>query len=88
MASYKIQFKKSALKDLNKLEKHFVPQIYNKITSLSENPRSAQSTKLKGGENSYRLRIGNYRIIYQIDDSAKIVLIFGVGHRKEIYRDL
>jgi len=88
VASYKIEFKKSALKDLKLLGKHFAPQIFRKIEALSDNPHPAQSSKLKGSENSYRLRIGNYRVLYQIDNQAKIIFIFGIGHRKEIYRDL
>lgn len=66
MGSYKVEIKKSALKDLKKIEKSFIPQIFHKISALSENPRPAQSLKLKGSENNYRLRIGNYRIIYQL----------------------
>ena len=88
MGSYKVEIKKSAFKDLEKLAKDIVPQIFRKIEALSENPRLSQSLKLKGTENSYRLRIGRYRIIYRIDDDEKMVVVFGVGHRKEIYRDL
>lgn len=88
MGSYKIEFKKSSLKDLKKLDKKVIPLIINKIESLSNNPRSLQSIKLSGVLNSFRLRIGDYRVVYQINDSEKIVTIFGIGHRKEIYRDL
>lgn len=88
MGSYKLEFKKSSLKDLKKLDKKVIPLIINKIESLSNNPRSLQSIKLSGALNSFRLRIGDYRVVYQINDSEKIVTIFGIGHRKEIYRDL
>ncbi|MFH1617265.1 MAG: type II toxin-antitoxin system RelE/ParE family toxin [Candidatus Margulisiibacteriota bacterium] len=87
MGSYKVEIKRSALKDIKKLEKGSIPPIYRKIASLSDNPHPAQSQKLKGMDNSYRLRIGDYRIIYQIDHQNKAVMVFGIGHRKDIYRD-
>ncbi|MBI5701632.1 type II toxin-antitoxin system RelE/ParE family toxin [Candidatus Saganbacteria bacterium] len=62
MASYNVEFKKSALKDLKKIDKSFVAGIFSKVENLAENPRSTQSVKIKGSENSYRLRVGNYRM--------------------------
>lgn len=88
MASYKVEFKRSALKDIEKLDKSIISQIFQKIESLALNPRPTQSLKLKGTENSYRLRIGKYRVVYQIDDRAKVVVVYGLGHRRDIYRDL
>jgi len=86
VASCKVEVKKSALKDLEKLDKHYISKIFQKIESLSENPRPVQSLKLKGSRDSYRLRVGDFRIIYQIDDPTKTVTVFGIGHRKEVYR--
>lgn len=86
MVSYKIEIKNSVFKDLNKLSKDINLQVLKKIESLSENPRQSQSMKLKGCEHSYRLRVGVYRIVYQINEAEKIVTVFGVGHRKDIYR--
>lgn len=86
MAFYKIEVKKAVLKDLSKVNKHLIRQIFHKIESLREAPRQIQAIKLAGGERSYRLRIGDYRILYQIDDALKLVTVFAVGHRKDIYR--
>ena len=65
------------------------PEIARKITQafeiLEKNPRSHQSIKLSGGE-GYRLRSGNYRILYEIDDAAKKVIVYRIKHRREAYR--
>ncbi|MGH7215798.1 MAG: type II toxin-antitoxin system RelE family toxin [Nitrospiraceae bacterium] len=65
------------------------PQIGKKITAaitlLAENPRSHQSIKLSGTE-GYRLRVGDYRILYEIDDSARTVTVYRIKHRREVYR--
>ena len=87
MAFYKVEVKKSALKDIEKLDRKIVAQIFRKIESLANNPRPIQSLKLSGSERSHRLRIGSYRILYQIDDDLKLITIFAVGHRKDIYKN-
>jgi mRNA interferase RelE/StbE len=86
MAFYRIDVKKSVFKDINKLNEADVPQVLRAIEALSKNPRSNQSIKLSGSEHSYRLRVGKYRILYQIDDSLKVITVFAVGHRKDIYK--
>ncbi len=86
MAGYKVEIKKSAFKEIQKLDKSSVPHIFQKIESLSHNPRPTQAIKIKGSQNSYRLRVGVYRIIYQINEKDKMVIVFAVGHRKDIYR--
>ena len=63
-------------------------RILEVIDSLSENPRPRQSSKLKDTERTYRLRVGDYRVIYQIDDEIKEVIVFHVRHRKDVYRYL
>lgn len=67
----------------------FPPDIARKITqalhTLEQNPRSHQSIKLSGGE-GYRLRVGGYRILYEIDDPAKKVIVYRIKHRREAYR--
>jgi mRNA interferase RelE/StbE len=86
MSSYRIALKKSVLKEIERLDSNIVRQIISKIDSLSVNPRPFQSLKLSGSERSYRLRVGDYRILYQIDETAKLVTVYAVGHRKDIYR--
>lgn len=86
MDSYKIEFKKSALKELRFLEKKIIPTIYKRIENLTYNPRPVNSVKLVTSERSYRMRIGDYRVIYQIDDELHRITICRIKHRKEVYR--
>ncbi|MDE3142746.1 MAG: type II toxin-antitoxin system RelE/ParE family toxin [Bacteroidota bacterium] len=84
---YKITFKDSASKELQRLSKSVIKKIVFSINELSENPRPNGVKKLKdSNENLYRIRVGDYRIIYVIDDGIKIVNIRRIGHRKDIYR--
>lgn len=88
MGSYKIEFKRSAEKELRKLDKSLIPNIIRRIEQLATNPRPHQGKKLTGSERGYRLRVGEYRIIYQVDEEAKEVTIYAIKHRKEAYRDI
>lgn len=83
--SYKVSIKRSAEKEMDCLPPIIHKRISDKILSLSSNPRPKGYTKLTTSE-GYRIRIGSYRILYTIDKRAKRVLIYSVGHRKEIYR--
>ena len=84
---YQITFKDSASKELQRLSKSVVTKIASAINELSENPRPSGVKKLKdSSEDLYRIRVGDYRIIYVIDDGIKIVNIRRLGHRKDIYR--
>ena len=83
--SYKVSIKRSAEKEMDCLPPIIHKRISNKILSLSKNPRPTGHTKLTASE-GYRIRMGSYRVLYTIDDRAKHVLIYSVGHRKEIYR--
>lgn len=82
---YNIQVLPSARKDLDSFDKHLFKQVAAKIHSLEPNPRPFKCIKLTG-EEGYRVRSGNYRIVYRIDDKNKIVYIYRVRHRKETYR--
>lgn len=82
---YKIEVIPSAQKDLDNLEKNFFEQVKNKINSLSSCPRPSKSLKLTA-EEGYRLKSGDYRILYRIDDKNKIIYIYRIKHRKESYR--
>ena len=88
MKVYKIQFKNSALKELRKLPKPTADQISHEIDRLSVTPRPHQCKKLNGAEDLFRIRVGNYRIIYQVQDGLLLVLIIRIGDRKEVYREL
>ena len=75
----------SARKDLDDLDKKVFIQIKNKIISLASNPRPSGSLKLTA-EEGYRIRSGNYRILYRIDDKNNIIYVYRIKHRKESYR--
>jgi mRNA interferase RelE/StbE len=84
---YQIIISESALKQLRKIQKPAVKKIGTAIDSLSENPRPVGNKKLKGTqEGLYRIRIGDYRVIYAIEDKIQVVDIRQIGHRKDIYR--
>ena len=85
MAKYEIRVKKSAQKELGKIPKIDLLKILDKIESLSENPHPAESLKLTNQE-KYRLRVGNYRVLYQVVENVLTVFVVKVGHRKDIYR--
>ena len=85
MAKYKITIKKSAAKELEDIPQKDLRKIIKRIRALADNPRPPGLQKLSPQER-YRVRQGDYRIVYSIDDANHIVDIFKIGHRKEIYR--
>lgn len=85
MALYRVTVLPSVVKkDLPPLPKSDVRRIMNKIKQLADNPRPTWSKKLSGRE-EYRARQGNYRILYVIEDTIKVIQVTKVGHRKDIY---
>ncbi|MBM2832236.1 MAG: type toxin-antitoxin system RelE/ParE family toxin [Dehalococcoidia bacterium] len=86
MAAYRLEVKAKAVKELSKVRPDIGMRLLRTIESLASDPRPRQSHKLAESENSYRLRVGDYRVLYQVDDAAKLVTIFKIGHRREIYR--
>ena len=87
MVSYSLYIKPSAGKELEAVgSKPDRLRIIGKIRSLAEDPRPHGSEKLAGYDDRYRIRQGNYRVVYAIDDEAGRVTIYTVGHRKDIYR--
>lgn len=82
---YSVLIERHAVKQLKKLDKSQIPVIKSAIRKLANNPRPNGYIKLKG-EDAYRIRIGNYRIIYEISDQEIIVIVIAIGHRKEIYK--
>lgn len=81
---YSLDFSKQALKELAKINDPFYSNIKQAIFNLTQNPRPNGYKKLKGRD-GYRIRIGNYRVIYDIFDNTLIVDIITLGHRKDIY---
>lgn len=83
--AYTIQFEKAAIRALKKLPSDVSDKLRPVIESLGKEPRPAGCLKLKGGSDLWRIRSGDYRIIYQIQGTRLIVLIVDVGHRRDIY---
>jgi mRNA interferase RelE/StbE len=86
MEFYKVIFTKSVKKDFRKIPKLEVSKILNEIAYLAKNPRSSKTKKLKG-EKLYRLRVGNYRVIYDIQDNLMLIFVVKLGYRSDIYRN-
>lgn len=87
MDSYKVEFTKSAKKALDRIPNTVRNQLTVKISSLKDNPRPDGCKKLKGEEDLYRIRVGDYRVVYLIQDGKLIVVVVKVGHRRDVYRD-
>jgi mRNA interferase RelE/StbE len=85
MANYKIVFRESIAKDLRAIPNKDVTRILRRIDELAQEPRPPGSEKLTG-EEKYRIRQGNYRILYTIEDEIVTVTIVKVGHRRNVYR--
>jgi mRNA interferase RelE/StbE len=85
MAEYKIFFKRSAVKDLDPIPKKDLQRIIKRIESFAEDPRPAGCEKLTG-QDRYRIRQGNYRIVYSIQDKDLTVWVVKIGHRRDVCR--
>ena len=88
MTSYKIVFKLSVEKDLRSLPKATISHIFQHIEQLKDEPYPRQSIKLSGAEHLYRLRVGDYRIIYSVAQEERQIIVHYVRHRREVYRKL
>jgi mRNA interferase RelE/StbE len=86
MASYKLEIKAAARKDLARLQPSTATRIAEAIEGLADEPYPVGFRKLKGFEYRYRIRVGDYRVIYEIRNSILTVIIIRIGHRKDIYR--
>ena len=82
---YTIKYEKRALKELSKLSTNVVKQILGKIESLALDPYQSGIKKLKGFDNVFRAKAGNYRILYEINGDKLLVIIVAIGDRKDIY---
>lgn len=85
MASYSVCFNASAKKELRKIPKPFLQKILEKIESLSGEPRPFGVKLLRGERRYYRIRQGDHRIAYGVDDASRVVTLVAIGHRREVY---
>lgn len=83
--AYSVVIAKTAKKEIANLDSNTQERIFNALSDLQETPRPQHSKKLKG-DLGYRVRVGDYRILYTIEDSVKIVGVYKVGHRRDVYR--
>ena len=86
MASYKIEWKNSAYKELQKLPRPMITKVIAAVSDLSNDPYPQGVKKLLGSEHSYRIRLGDYRVVYEIIENRLIIEIVRVRHRKDVYR--
>jgi mRNA interferase RelE/StbE len=83
---YEVLIERTAEHDLKSLPINLFDRIVPRIKALADNPRPAGCHKLTGSKNDWRIRIGDYRVLYEIDDARKRVRIFRIRHRREAYR--
>ncbi len=83
---YQVVVERSAEKDLKRLSAEMVSRVAPAIRGLAANPRPVGSRKLSGTESDWRIRVGDYRVIYEIADTIRVVRIQRVRHRREAYR--
>jgi len=86
MASYRLEFKRSAQKDLSRLPVRQFERLSAAIDDLRHEPLPVGCRKMMGSESQYRIRVGDYRVLYEIREAVLIVFVIKVGHRKDIYR--
>ena len=86
--TFRVEFTKSAAKALRAIPKTAQKRIAKKIESLVESPPDPAKTKMKGDNPFHRVRVGDYRIIYEIQNEILLILILKIGHRKKVYRGL
>lgn len=84
--SYEITYARSALKALRKLDGENARRILHAIDALADDPRPPGCLQLSGGDGELRIRVGDYRIVYDVVDSELVILVLRLGHRQEFYR--
>ena len=85
MADYRVEVKPSARKELERFPDHLIARIVARLENLASNPRPPGCKKLKGGENEWRIRVGDYRAVYTIDDARLLVEVTRIRQRSEAY---
>jgi len=86
VVKYSLEIKQSAQKEMDQLDEKLFTQIDRKLLALAENPRPAGCKKLKGYKDQWRIRAGDWRVLYIIDDMAKLVAVTRIAHRRDVYK--
>lgn len=84
--AYAVVLKPAAVRDLRKLPEDVRRRVAGRIDALSGDPRPSGAETLQGERNLYRIRVGDYRVIYQVENKELVVLVVHIGHRREVYR--
>lgn len=83
---FEVLLERSAEKDLRRLSSRVHDQVIDRIAALANNPRLIGSRKLAGTKHDWRIRVGDYRAIYEVADSIRVVRVYRIRHRREAYR--
>ncbi|HIJ73059.1 MAG TPA: type II toxin-antitoxin system RelE/ParE family toxin [Candidatus Hydrogenedentes bacterium] len=86
MGTYQIEWKSAALRELRRIDRNVIPRIVSAVEALQEDPFPPTTRKLQGTEHTYRLRVGDYRVIYEVLDKRLIIQIVRVRHRRDVYQ--
>ena len=86
MASYRIEWKPSAAKELKRLPRDIVPRVVKAVGELADEPFPSDVVKLQGSQFTYRIRVGDYRVIYTVVTNVLVIEIVRVRHRRDVYR--
>ena len=85
---YQVSYTPSAVKYLRKLDRSTQRRLLNAIEELTKDPTPPRSIHLKGGQGERRIRVGDYRVIYEVNNGELIILVLKIGHRRDVYRQL
>ena len=86
--NYELAVKPSAIRDIERLPASVQRRVLERLARIQANPRAQGSVKLAGAKSTYRVRVGDWRIVYEVDDGRHIVFVTIVAHRREVYRGL
>ena len=86
MPRYAVSFRRSAEKDLHRLDSTVQRRVLKAVEALADTPRPVGCKKLHGSDDTHRIRVGDYRVIYSVDDAILVVAIERIRHRREVYR--
>jgi mRNA interferase RelE/StbE len=84
--AYEVEFEAQVAKQLRDMQRADLQRVMDRVKALADDPRPQGSEKLAGLANAWRIRSGNYRVVYTVDDRAQVVTVTRVGHRREVYR--
>jgi mRNA interferase RelE/StbE len=86
MASYRIEWKASAVRELKRLDRSVISRIAEAVGHLAQRPFPQGCRKLKGSADTYRIRVGDYRVVYEVVEHRLVIEVVRVRHRKDVYR--